>query len=49
MSDRFDGSGNFKAAEIRTAKNISSVRRRRSQPDVYRDGCVQANTISFYS
>jgi hypothetical protein len=49
VSDGFDGGRDFKAAKVRAAKNISSVRRRGNQPNVDRDGRVEANAMSFYS
>ena len=47
MRHRLDIRRDFKAAQIGTTKDVASIRRRRDEPDMNRDGGMQSYTVSF--
>ena len=47
MCHRLDIRWDFEAAQIGTTKDVASIRWRRDETDMNRDGCVQSYTASF--
>ena len=47
MRHGFDGRRYFKTTQIGTTKHVASIRRRRDEPDMNRDGSMESDTVSF--